>query len=105
MNDLPRYDGLDATAGSRSSPPSDDPYRSIDDVPWFRRSPFVSVLVLFGLCCGPAVLAACVIVLTGDVYFPTHDKAGNLKRWGVANKFAAVVILALNVVGTAVVTK
>jgi hypothetical protein len=35
--------------------------------------------------------------LTGDVYKNAYDKDGNLKVWGVGNKVAALLILALQV--------
>ena len=56
------------------------PVESYDDVPWFRRSGFNSLLVLLGLCCGPFILAVCIILLTGDVYYNSYDEHGRLKR-------------------------
>jgi hypothetical protein len=65
---------------------------------WYRKSPYVSVFVLLGLCCSPALLAVCVIVLTGEVYYNQPDaSSGGLKKWGYANKLAAFIILAIQV--------
>ena len=64
-----------------------------DQLPWYRKSSYVSPITLLGLCCGPAIMLVCVIVLTGEVYYNQTDSAGNLKKWGYGNKIAAVVIL------------
>ncbi len=72
-----------------------------DSLPWYRKSSILSIFVLLGLCCGPSILFVCIVVLTGDVYYNKLDDSGNLKRWGVANKVAAVVLLVFNVVATA----
>ena len=66
-------------------------------LPWYRKSSYVSPITLLGLCCSPAILAVCIIVLTGDVYYNQTDAAGNLKKWGFANKIAAIVILVLQI--------
>lgn len=68
-----------------------------DDVPWFRKNGFNSVLVLLGLCCGPSILAVCIILITGDVYYNSYDQVGRLKRWSLPNKVLAVIILLLQV--------
>jgi len=75
-------------------PPQRERY---EDVPWFRKSGFNSLLVLLGLCCGPFILAVCIILLTGDVYYNTYDAQGRLNRWSFANKVVAVIILILQV--------
>jgi len=72
-----------------------------DAIPWYRKSSYVSPITLLGLCCGPAILVVCIIVLTGDVYYDKRDGAGNLKKWGAANKVAAIIILGLQVLVTA----
>ena len=64
-----------------------------ENVPWYRKSGFNSLLVVLGLFCGPFILAVCIILLTGDVYFDKHDEDGRLKRWSIANKVVAVLIL------------
>jgi hypothetical protein len=68
-----------------------------DQLPWYRKFAYVSPLTALGLCCGPAILVVCIIVLTGDVYYKQTDLAGNLKKWSNANKVVAVVILAFQV--------
>lgn len=89
-----------------------------EDVPWYRRNSFCSgvcvahviVLVLGG--CIPfasllgivttlGVLAVCVIVLTGPVYYDKRRKDGTLRTWGAGNKVAAVILLVLFVGGYA----
>lgn len=76
-------------------------YQQYSEVPWYRKSAYVSPITLLGLCFGPAILAVCIIVLTGDVYYDQRDAASNLKKWGAGNKIAAVIILGLQVVFTA----
>jgi hypothetical protein len=67
-------------------------------LPWYRKSPYVSIFVFVGLCCSPAILAVCVIVLTGDVYYNQPDPAsGGLKKWSYANKVLAFIILAIQI--------
>ena len=66
-------------------------------LPWYRKSSYVSPITLLGLCCSPAIIAVCIIVLTGDVYYSQTDAAGNLKKWGYANKIVAVVILVFQI--------
>ena len=45
------------------------------------------------------MIAVCVIVLTGPVYYDKRKKDGTLKTWGVGNKVAAVILLLLFVGG------
>ena len=52
------------------------------------------VFTLIGLLLGAPLLAVCVIVLTGDIYYDTFDAQGQIKKWGVANKVVAGLILA-----------
>tara|TARA_R110002072_G_scaffold296980_1_gene469350 strand:+ start:414 stop:719 length:306 start_codon:yes stop_codon:yes gene_type:complete len=73
------------------------PVERYEDVPWFRKSGFNSLMVVLGLCCGPFILAVCIILLTGDVYYNTYDDQGRLNRWSFANKVVAVIILVLQV--------
>jgi hypothetical protein len=42
---------------------------------------------------GLALLAVCVVVLTGPVYFAAFDDKAQLKTWGVGNKIVAVLLL------------
>lgn len=88
----------------------------IDQVPSYRRNSFCSTLLvlhvlvmIFGGCIPLAsllgifttigVIAVCVIVLTGPVYFPKRKKDGTLKQWSKGNKIAAVILLILFVGG------
>jgi hypothetical protein len=65
-------------------------------VPWYRRSSWMSVMLLLGfLICSPLMLAACIICLTGNVYYSKFNEDGSLATWSVANKVAAVIILLL----------
>ena len=91
--------------------PSDNPYRTPEsspsassspghltqysDVAWYRRSGFASVMVVAGFVCFPPLLwAACIVLVTGDVYYNKHRDDGTLKTWSVANKIVACLILA-----------
>ena len=42
----------------------------------------------------PVSLGVCIVLLTGEVYYDRKDSNGDLKRWGVANKIAAVLVCA-----------
>ena len=64
-------------------------------VPWYRRSGFVSLLVIFGLCIGLTLIPACILVLTGPVYYPKVGPDGRLRTWSVLNKVVAVILLVL----------
>lgn len=66
---------------------------SYEELPWYRKSPNLSAFVLLGLCCSPAILFVCIVVLTGEVYFNKRDKRGNLAKWSYANKVAAFIIM------------
>jgi len=71
-------------------------------LPWYRKSPYVSIFVVLGLCCSPAILAVCIIVLTGEVYYNQPDPAsGGLKKWSYANKVVAFIILAIQILAIA----
>jgi hypothetical protein len=63
-------------------------------VPWYRRSAVMSAFVLLGFCLFPPLLwAACLVCLTGGVFYRRVRKDGTLARWSAGNKVAAVVIL------------
>jgi TRAP-type C4-dicarboxylate transport system permease large subunit len=47
------------------------------------------------------VIAVCLSVLTGPVYYKKLRKDGTLKRWSNANKVAAVILLLLFLAATA----
>jgi len=42
---------------------------------------------------GAPLLSVCIIVLTGDIYYNEFDAQGNIKKWGIANKVVAALIL------------
>ena len=45
-------------------------YATYADVPWYRRSGMMSLFVLAGgLVVPPLLWAACIILVTGDVYY------------------------------------
>ncbi|MGD0412642.1 MAG: hypothetical protein ABSC18_13180 [Verrucomicrobiota bacterium] len=72
----------------------DLPYHEYAEVPWYRRSITNSILLFLQLLTGmffPLSVFVCLAVLTGDIYFDKKDANGNLKKWGFANKIAAVV--------------
>jgi len=46
--------------------------------------------------CVPVLLIPCIILVTGDVYYNRRDERGNLKKWSIANKVIAIVILVVN---------
>jgi hypothetical protein len=94
MTDNP-YQSPQSLESSPSAPV--DAAQLYSRLPWYRKSSYVSPITLLGLCCGPAILVVCVIVLTGDVYYKQLDAAGNLKKWGVGNKVAAIIILLFQV--------
>ena len=64
-------------------------------VPFYRRNGPVSALAFSGVFLFFTGIAAAVIVLTGPVYRPILDDAGQLKKWGPGNRYAAIVILAV----------
>jgi hypothetical protein len=53
----------------------------------------LGIATLIHVVLGLPLLGVCVVVLTGDVYFDQLDKDGALKKWGVANKVVAALIL------------
>jgi hypothetical protein len=71
-------------------------YRSYSEVPWYRRSSTNSALLLLQLLTLPLFPVAvwvCLVLLTGEVYYGDADASGGLRRWGLGNKIAAVIIL------------
>lgn len=103
------------------SPQGPAPLRPLDDVPFYRRNSTASTLLfvalavgfggpmvlagllgamglvgttLAGLVLGAPLLAVCVIVLTGDVWYDTFDVQGQRNKWGFANKVVAGLIVA-----------
>jgi hypothetical protein len=58
-------------------------------------------VMLLGILTTPAVIAVCIVVLTGPVYYNKRRKDGTLKTWSPGNKVAAVILLILFVGGYA----
>lgn len=67
-------------------------YKSLTEVPGFRREP-EGITALLLLVFPPALLALCIIALTGGVYRNACDKNGNLVIWGITSKSAAILLL------------
>ena len=87
-----------------------------DAVPWHRRNGVCSAVLiahlivlllggcvplvsLLGIFTTLGVIAVCIVVLTGSVYFNKRRKDGTLRTWSAANKVAAVILLVLFVGG------
>ncbi len=51
------------------------------------------VLTLVGVVLGAPLLAVCIVVLTGDVYYDQLQADGTLKKWSVGNKVVAALML------------
>jgi hypothetical protein len=67
-------------------------YKFFAQVPWFRREPSGMVVLLL-LVFSPALLALCIVAMTGDVCRNAYDKNGSLVSWGIASKSAAILLL------------
>jgi hypothetical protein len=46
-----------------------------------------------GTLVGSPLLATCIVVLTGPVYYDAYEQAGVLKRWSIGNKVVAGLLL------------
>ena len=71
------------------------PYHDYAEVPWYRKSNTNSAVLFLQLLTRaffPVSLCVCIVLLTGDVYYNQKDTKGDLKRWGFANKIAAVLL-------------
>jgi hypothetical protein len=74
-------------------------YTRYDDVPWYRKSWFNSLLAIVGFFFFPPfVWWCCINLVTGDVYYKGYDKSGNLRTWSRANKIFAFIILAVSTI-------
>jgi len=63
----------------------------------------MTAFILIGFFLFPPLLwSACIICLSGDVYYDRVKKDGTLARWSGANKVAAVIILVLQTAGIAI---
>jgi len=78
------------------------PYASYWDVPWYRQSGKVTAVRRDWVRSVPApTLVACVVCLTGGVYYEPLGKDGGLAKWSGGNKVAAVIVLLIQGVGIA----
>lgn len=101
LSDLAWHEGLadwiqlSSVPGIASQAISQKPgkFYSYDQVPWFRRSGINSLLVILGLFLGIFLLFPVGVLISGDVYYNKANPDGTLKKWSVANKIAAVIIL------------
>ncbi|MBK6514163.1 MAG: hypothetical protein IPG04_08590 [Polyangiaceae bacterium] len=109
-----------APPGAEGAPPL-GPAGAYASVPFYRKNSTASALLLFALALafagpfflartfiglfpgagallslvlGAPLLAVCVIVLTGDVYYDAYDERQQLKKWGIGNKVVAALIIA-----------
>ena len=82
-------------------------YSDYCEVPWFRRSSIVSAMTWGGvLLFPPLIVVACIICITGDVYYNAFTKDGSLKKRSVADKVAAIIILIIaSVIWYAILTR
>jgi len=75
-------------------------YERYEDVPWYRRSGPVGAITFLGIFFSPAILFACIVALSGDVYTKKKDESGKLITWSFGNKIAAVIIPVIQIVFT-----
>jgi len=62
-------------------------------LPWYRQSGKVTAFVVIGFVLFPPLLwLACVVCLTGGVYYDRLGKDGGLAKWSAGNKVAAVIV-------------
>ena len=105
------FPGPPSDASSAAPEPQD--YASL---PWYRKSGVCSGIIvshlvvgilgrcipfigLLGILTTLGVIAVCVSVLTGPVYYDKQRKDGTLKAWSRGNKVAAVILLVLFIGG------
>lgn len=70
-------------------------YQNYNEVPWYRKSKANSWFVLLGIFIPPFIWVVAYILATGDVYYSSLNKEGNLFKWSVANKVIAWIIIIL----------
>jgi hypothetical protein len=87
---------------------------NIDQVPWYRRNAFgsaLTVICLITMFAGNFVplvkivgaigfWVLCGLLITGNIYFPEKAPDGTLKRWSLANKVLAWVLVVGSTVWT-----
>ncbi len=64
-----------------------------DQLPWYRQSTVIFKIIIVGIFFAPALLPACIAVLTGPIYYKQSGEDGVLRKWRVSNKVAAILIL------------
>jgi hypothetical protein len=68
-------------------------YQNYNAVPWYRKSGTNSWFILLGLFIPPFIWAVAYMLATGDIYYNKIDSNNNLKKWSVANKVVAWIIV------------
>ena len=68
-------------------------YQDYNNVPLHRKSATNSWLLLFGLFFPPFIWFVAIMLVTGDIYFNKKRGDGNLKKWSLANKVVALIIV------------
>jgi hypothetical protein len=109
--EIPSAPHPEASPAGKASRPTD-----YEAIPWYRRNDTCSAIVvahivvmllggcipllsLLGIFTTIGVIAVCIVVLTGPVYYHKLGEDGTLKTWSGGNKIAAVILLVLFVGG------
>ena len=81
-------------------------YANYDDVPWYRKSEIMNVLVLAGFFAFPPLLwTASILCLTGDIYTREVGADGFLEKCPTSTKIAALCALILQSAGVALLIR
>jgi len=81
----------------KTPPTADEEYDS--QVPWYRQSEVNSLCLAVGFfACPPFLWLVCIVLITGDVYYETRNPDGSFKIWPRSNKFAAWLVMLLQIV-------
>lgn len=70
-------------------------YTEYSQVPWNQKEGTCTLFILIGLFIAPFLWYVCFVSLTSEIYSNKKDTEGHLKKWGMGNKIAAVILLAL----------
>ena len=70
-------------------------YQNYNIVPWYRKSRINSWFVLLGLFIPPFIWFVAYMLATGNIFYNKVDNNGNLKKWSIANKIVAWIIIAV----------
>jgi len=69
-----------------------------EDVHWNRKSWFNGLLAFLGFFLfSPLLWWCCINLITGEIYYDSYDEYGKLRKWSIANKVVAFVLLAINI--------